>query len=124
MAEQKPTEYEPTLAEKRLIEVELNPENIYKSVSEKCRLAKINRSTYYESYKKPEFKELVKNVGLNIIIQNVLPTIHTFARESKRGSFQHGKVLLEMAEMYTEKTEQKIESHEVVSFAGEDKLED
>lgn len=88
--------------------MELNPENLHKSVTDKCKLAKISRTQYYEIYKKPEFKPLVKNMALQLVASNVIPTIHAVARESKRGSAIHNKMILEMADLYAEKTKTEL----------------
>ena len=51
-----PTEtdkYSPTPAEVRILEVSLNPEHAGKNVTEKCRVAKVSRDTWYEAFKSP-----------------------------------------------------------------------
>jgi hypothetical protein len=97
--------YNPTKAEQALLDVLLNPENRMKSVTDVCKVAKIDRVTYYRSFAKPEFVALYQQRSIDLIKQHVAPVINTFVREAQRGSFQHGKVLLEMAGVYTEKLE-------------------
>ena len=41
----------------------------------------------------------------DLISQSVMPVINAFIKEAKRGSFQHGKALLEMTEIYVNKME-------------------
>lgn len=98
-----PTEYKPTPAEKKLLEVLLNPQYRMKSIVDICRIAEINRSTYYDAFAKPGFVELYKQKSMELVKQQVAPVINAFVAEAKRGSFQHGKVLLEMADLYSEK---------------------
>lgn len=105
MAIQNQTDYKPTATEKRLLEVLLNPENQYKTVTDICLLAKCGRNTYYEAFKKEGFVQLYQAETKNMITQKIAPVVNAFVREAMRGSFQHGKVLLEMAGMYKEKSE-------------------
>ncbi|OZV10782.1 hypothetical protein CIW83_18355 [Tissierella sp. P1] len=100
---QNPTKYEPTEKEKALLEVLINPENRMKSITDICKIAKCSRSTYYEAFSKPEFVEIYKQYSVDLVKQSVASVLNTFIREAQRGSFQHGKVLLEMAGVYTEK---------------------
>ncbi len=93
-----------TKAEQSLLEALLNPENRMKSVADVCKIAKVDRSTYYRAFQKPDFIEIYNKQSLNLVKQSVSSILNTFIREAQRGSFQHGKVLLEMAGMYTEKS--------------------
>lgn len=97
------TEYKLTEKEKNLLEVLLNPENRMKSITDICKLAKCSRPIYYEAFSKPGFVEIYKQRSMELIKQSIAPVLNTFIREAQRGSFQHGKVLLEMAGIYTEK---------------------
>lgn len=92
-----------TDTEEKLLEVMLNPENRMKSITDICNMAKISRMTYYRAFEKPEFTEVYNNKSKDLIKQAVAPVINTFIREAQRGSFQHGKVILEMAGIYAEK---------------------
>jgi hypothetical protein len=60
-------EYSPTPAEMRIIEVSLNPEHAGKSITERCQLADVSRETWYKSFRKPEFNELVNKTSLDLI---------------------------------------------------------
>jgi len=91
-----------TKSERALLEVLLNPENRMKSVADICKIAKIDRSTYYRAFQKPDFVEIYKQQAIDLVKQSVAPIINTFIREAQRGSFQHGKILLEMAGVYSE----------------------
>lgn len=102
------TDYEPSLSEEKLLEVLLNPQYRMKSITDICGIAGIDRSTYYRAFAKPGFNELYKQKSIELVNQQVAPVINAFVAEAKRGSFQHGKVLLEMGGVYTEK--QQIEA--------------
>lgn len=97
-----------TKAEQSLLEALLNPENRMKSVADICKAAKVDRSTYYRAFQKQEFVEVYNRHSVNLVKQNVASVINTFIREAQRGSFQHGKVILEMAGIYAEKQDVKV----------------
>ena len=96
--------YSPTKAEQSLLDTLLNPENRMKNVADICKVAKIDRATYYRAFAKPEFAELYKRQSMDLVHNAVAPVLNTFVREAIRGSFQHGKVILEMADVYIEST--------------------
>lgn len=88
---------------KNLLEVLINPENRMKSITDICKLAKCTRPVYYKAFLKPEFVEIYKQFSEELVKQSMAPVINAFIREAQRGSFQHGKVLLEMAGLYNKK---------------------
>jgi hypothetical protein len=94
-----------TKAEQSLLETLLNPENRMKSVVDICKIAKVDRATYYRAFQKTGFVELYKQRSKELVDQSVASVINTFIREAQRGSFQHGKVILEMAGIYKDKIE-------------------
>lgn len=94
-----------TEKEKNLLEVLINPENRMKSITDICKLAKCTRPVYYDAFAKPEFVEIYKQYSNDLVKQSVASVLNTFIREAQRGSFQHGKVILEMAGMYNDKIE-------------------
>jgi hypothetical protein len=99
--------YEPTPAEKRLLEVLQNPEYFNKSVAEKCRLADVDRSHYYTIMSKPEFCDYYNNeikANLKAGIGEVIQATKNFGIRFP-GNHQDRKILLEMAGAYTEKQE-------------------
>ncbi|CAK7069895.1 phBC6A51 family helix-turn-helix protein [Tissierella sp.] len=101
--------------EKNLLEVLINPENRMKSITDICKLAKCSRPVYYEAFAKPEFVETYKQYSVDLVKQSVASVINTFIREAQRGSFPHGKVLLEMAGLYTDKLDLTLEKSEKLS---------
>ena len=50
------TEYQPTVAEQKLLEILLSPEHRTKTVTDICKIANCSRPTYYDAMAKPEFK--------------------------------------------------------------------
>ena len=97
-----------TEAEEKLLEVLLSPENRMKSITDVCNIADISRMTYYRAFDNPQFMGRYKQASKELVNKAVAPVINTFIREAQRGSFQHGKVILEMADMYSEKKIQEI----------------
>jgi len=102
------TEYEPTEKEKNILEVLMNPENRMKSITDICKLAKCTRPVYYEAFKKLGFVELYQRMSMDIVKQSIAPVLNAFVREAQRGSYQHGKALLEMAGIYTDEQKARI----------------
>jgi hypothetical protein len=102
---QKPTNYEPTPAEMKLLKVLLEPESLEMTVTDICKQAGVSRDVYYTAFNKPEFVKYQREVAQTLLAQALLPTIHAFQKEAKKGSFSHGKVMLEMHDLYTEKQE-------------------
>jgi hypothetical protein len=98
------TEKRLTPTEKRLIEALLDPNNRFKSISEICDTAKCSRNTYYRAFNKPHFREEYKRQAAALSERHLGQVMNAFVREATRGSFQHGRVLLEMAGVYTEKS--------------------
>ena len=97
------TDIELTENDKRLLEVLLNPDYRMKSITDLCNIAKISRMAYYRAMEKPEFKSLYKAKSKELVDNAIAPVLNTFVREALRGSFQHGKVILEMAGLYSDK---------------------
>jgi hypothetical protein len=106
---QNETEYTPTAQEKKLLEALLNPDLRSKKVKVICDKIKIDRNVYYRAMKKEGFRDLLNREAKAIVGETVIPIINAFRKEAEKGSFWHGKILLEMAGMYTEKQEIKVE---------------
>ncbi|HIW31254.1 MAG TPA: hypothetical protein IAA29_00555 [Candidatus Paenibacillus intestinavium] len=101
--------YKPTPAEKKLLEVLLNAENVGKSVQELCNLAGVSRNKYYDAMKKQEFVDLVNRTTMDLIkgkAANVLNAAYNFALTEK--GHQDRKMILTIAGIYAEKQETKI----------------
>jgi len=113
------TEYSPTESEKRLLEVLLSPEHRMKSITDICKIALCSRFVYYDSFKKPGFQALYKAQSKALVDQSIAPVLNTFVREALRGSFQHGKVILEMAGLYSEKSTLEVSGE--ITLSAEDR---
>lgn len=104
--------YTPTPAEKKLLEVLLNAENVGKSVQELCNLAGVSRNKYYDAMKKQEFVDLVNKTTMALIkgkAANVMNAAYNFALTEK--GHQDRKMLLTIAGIYSDKQETKISGH-------------
>lgn len=101
--------YKPTAAEKRLLEVLINPEYLGKNVTDLCNLAEISRNKYYDAMKKKEFQELVADITQDLIkgkIGDVLNATYKYSLTAK--GHQDRKVLLTMAGLYVDKKETEV----------------
>ena len=121
MVEQSGTGYVPTESEVKLLDVLLNPDYRTKSIKELCTIAQIGRITYYRAFEKPEFKALYKAKSRELVDNSIAPILNTFVREALRGSFQHGKVILEMAGLYSEKSQLDVNVDFTVNLPAEDR---
>lgn len=121
-----------TPTERRLIEALLDPNNRFKSITEICDIAKCNRKTYYRAFEKPHFREEYKRQAAALSERHLGQVMNAFVREATRGSFQHGRVLLEMAGVYTEKSKHEhsgpdggpIQWVDLVRLANDDEPDD
>lgn len=101
--------YKMTAAEKRLFEVLINPTYVGKSVTEQCNLAKVSRNKYYDAMKNKQFVKLINDTTMDLIkgkASDVLNAAYKFALTEK--GHQDRKMILTIAEVYTEKTETKV----------------
>jgi hypothetical protein len=98
-----PDKYKPTKAETALLLVMLNPENATLSITDICNLAGVNRSSYYDAFAKEKFVGYYKSKAKDLISHAIGPVVNSFVKEAKKGSYQHGKTLLEMAGLHTDK---------------------
>lgn len=100
---QKSTEFRPTVAEKRLLEVLLNPEHRLSNVSEVCRVAKCSRDIYYAAFKKDEFVKYFKKESCKLVDRAHAAIINASIRQAVRGDSAHTKILLSMAGSYEDR---------------------
>lgn len=101
--------YTPTTAEKKLLEVLINPQNVGESVQELCNLAGVSRNKYYDAMKKKAFVKLVNDITMDLIkgkASDVLNATYKFALTEK--GHQDRKMLLTIAGIYTDKKETEI----------------
>lgn len=117
----KENEYKPTAAEKKLLEVLINPDNLGKSVQELCSLAKIGKTKYYDAMGKSDFSALVNKTTMDLIkgkASDVLNASYKYALTEK--GHQDRKMILTIAGLYVDKKETEISGGLEVNnpFAG------
>jgi len=106
----KVNEYEPTAAEKRILEVALNPESFSMNIEERCKAAKTSKVTWYKAMAKKPFTELLNTLTMDMLkgkVANIVNATYTFATTDSKCASDR-KVLLTMAGLYTDK--QQIDS--------------
>jgi len=106
--------YKPTTAEKKLLEVLLDPVSTQLSVTDICERAGVARRTYYKATAKEEFNNLVKESALDMIKGKVAPLMNAaykYALEEK--GHQDRKMLFNMLGMYADKIEEKVDINSV-----------
>lgn len=104
--------YKPTVAEKRLLEVLLNPENLGKSVTELCNLAEVSRNKYYDAMKKDEFAELVSETSQKLVMAKIGDVVNaTYKYALAERGHQDRKMLLTMAGIHVERTEATVNAN-------------
>ncbi|MGX9822900.1 phBC6A51 family helix-turn-helix protein [Lactococcus lactis] len=105
----KPNKYKLTPAEKKLFEVLINPDNIGKSITDICNLAKVSRFKYYEAMGKEEFSNLVNETTMDLVTAkagSVLNAAYKYAMKEK--GFQDRKMILTIAGIYVDKSQTEL----------------
>lgn len=104
-------EYHLTPSEEKLLQVLLNPHNVGKSVTDKCKLADISRTAYYEIIKRPEFIQL-RNKTIIDLIQDYIPDVLSasvdVAITGGAKGYQDRRMLLEMFNVVVKENDSKI----------------
>ena len=101
--------YTPTTAEKKLLEVLINPENAGKTVTDICNLANVSRRKYYEAMGKEEFSNLVNETTMDLVTAkagSVLNAAYKYAMKEK--GFQDRKMILTIAGIYVDKAQTEL----------------
>ncbi|MFQ8932677.1 MAG: phBC6A51 family helix-turn-helix protein [Lactococcus lactis] len=101
--------YKPTTAEKKLLEVLINPENAGKTVTDICNLANVSRRKYYEAMGKEEFSNLVNETTMDLVTAkagSVLNAAYKYAMKEK--GFQDRKMILTIAGIYVDKAQTEL----------------
>jgi hypothetical protein len=91
----------------KLLEVISNPEHRFKSITDICKIAGVQRITYYRAMKDQNFVTAIKRKKEELLNGAILPVINTFIKEAIRGSYKHGEALLKMSGDLIEKQEIK-----------------
>lgn len=92
--------YRPTPKQAQLLEVLLDPESQFMTVTAICEKASISRDMYYETMKKPEFSQLLSNLTRSYLESKVPVLMQHGVREAlagHQGSPQYWKALMQMA---------------------------
>jgi hypothetical protein len=115
--------YKPTVAEKKLLEVLINPDNLGKTVQELCSLAKIGKTKYYDCFKNEQFVTLKEELTMQMVMgkaSDVLNAAYKYSLTAK--GHQDRKMILTIAGIYVDKKETGISGNMSVTninpFAG------
>jgi len=103
-------QYIPTAAEKRILEVALNPDSFTMNIKERCQAAKTSKETWYKAMSKKPFTDLLNNLTMDMLkgkVSNIVNATYKFATTDSKCASDR-KVLLTMAGLYTDK--QQIDS--------------
>lgn len=104
--------YKPTEKEQSFLKVLMNPENMNLTVREKAAKANVSTRTFYNYLDKPEVMNLYRELMLKEIALDARGMIRVATKEAMKGSFQHFKMLMEMAGLHSNKLEiNKNETH-------------
>ena len=109
-------EYEPTRKEWQLLRVLQNPEYIEKNITEICEIAGVSRQFYYQTMKKKEFTDYIRDTAHDMIKRDLYQLWNVASEQAKKGNHAFWRSVMDSTGQYTEK--QKIE----VEVSG--KLED
>lgn len=115
----KANEYNPTNAEVKILEVLSDPANLRKSITEKCEIAGISRTAWYESFKKPEFVSLIPNTAIGLIKARAIELVNASFNAALSGSYNDRKMLLESANIVQAPQQQtNIQVNNVIPILG------
>lgn len=88
--------YQPTAAEKKLLAVLSDPNNLTLNKTEICKLAGVTRPIYYNAIKKPGFRQHLREEALDLITGDILPVVNQIISEAKAGSYRHQQMLVQI----------------------------
>ena len=98
-------QYTPTAAEKRILEVALNPDSFTMNIKERCTVAKVSKDTWYKAMGKQPFTDLLNSLTMDMLkgkVCNIVNATYKFATTDSKCASDR-KVLLTMAGLYTDK---------------------
>ena len=104
-------EYNPTNAEKKVLEAMKDPNNYTVSITEFCKNAGVGRNTYYNMLKKPGFIKK-KNEIYNKMFENFVPEVKKACVKyaiNNAKNFQDRKIILEMTGEYSPKVDNHVQ---------------
>lgn len=91
-----------TAKQERLLQVLINPEYRDKTAEEITALARISKRYYYHLLKNKKFQDAVRIAGASLCVSNVNHIINAFIAKGKKGEYQQGRTILQMAGMLEE----------------------
>lgn len=112
--------YIPTAAEKRILEVALNPESFSMSIKDRCKAAQTSRETWYKAMAKKPFTDLLNTLTMDMLkgkMSTVVNATYKFATTDSRCASDR-KILLTMAGMYTDKIEADVKGNVSIKIEG------
>lgn len=95
--------YQPTPAERKLLEKLFDPKFMTASISDICKAAGVSRETYYQSVKKPGFVASIKAYALDATKGKAPRYVALAEKFAEEGSWPHLRALLAMSGVYDEK---------------------
>lgn len=102
-------------AEKKILKAALKCGEQKLTIGTLAEESGVKTSVLCEKLKSPEFRALFVETMKSAITAEAPAILYTFTQAAKEGSFQHGKLLLELTGVYNEK--QKIELGGKVEFS-------
>lgn len=96
-----------SVEEKKILAAALKCGEKRLSVSGLAEESGVKKTVICEKLKNPEFRQLFSEVMQAALTAETPEILHTFVSAAKEGSFKHGKLILELTGVYSEK--QKIE---------------
>ena len=98
----------PSPIERKLLDILLNPEHRFKSVTDICLAAGTSRKAYYRAFEREGFADYYRGECEALVHRAIGPVVNACVREAVAGSAAHAKMVLGMAGMYSEKTDHRI----------------
>lgn len=103
----KSAKYKPTTAEKKLLEVLVNPDFSGKSITEICKEANVSRKKYYDAMSKEPFIALVNQITMDLIKGKASDVINaTFKYAMTAKGHQDRKLILSIAGVIADQEKQ------------------
>lgn len=96
-----------TTAQKKLLEVMVNPEHYGKSISAMCEIANVSRDIYYTAVKVPAFQDQIKDLSFRLVAERLCDVVMATTKYAIEESSCHSdrRMLLEMAGLIGNKIE-------------------
>ncbi len=96
--------YTPTEAEKRILEVCIDPETFTLNITQRCEKANVSRETWYKTMKKQDFIKMLNQMLMDNLrgkIGDVINATYKYAIADSRNTADR-KILMTMTGIYAE----------------------